>query len=225
MLVRSPVEKPHHRMHYGTWVPERAYLSQYHWKDTTPLLNTSTAELRALKATQRQAIHKAHTKWELALARPIPEHIWSSIWLLYRGAAKNTFLWQLLYRVIATQQWRFPQKPATDPCTWCTRCEIGVREDLIHCIWSCVISVQSWNWGSSLLKASSPNHTAQIQLSPAHIFMAAPLTDSLLVPDKLWQILKAILYWQIWKNRNAHYMAGKPANTQKIIRKSWHLLT
>lgn len=82
-----------------------------------------------------------------------------------------------------------------------------------------------WILGSYLLKASSPNQIARIQLSPAHIFVAAPLPHAWLLPDKLWQILKAILCWQIWKNCNAHNSARKPVNAQKIIQKSWHLLT
>lgn len=28
--------------------------------------------------------------------------------------------------------------------------------------------------------------------------------------------------WQIRKNRNAHYLADKPADAEKVIRKSWH---
>lgn len=168
--------------------------------------------------------HTTLTKWELALEQPIPENIWSSIWISYRSASENTFLWQLLYQVIATQKCRFHTTPATDPGTWCTRCTAGVREDLMHCICSCSISIRRWQWGEFLLQASSPRRAAHIRLCPAHVFIAAPLPEDWIVPDKLWHILKAILCWQIWKNRNKHYMAGKPATATKIIRKSWHRL-
>lgn len=224
ILLRSPAGKSNVQIHFRPWDQERAFLSQYHWADSTPLLNSSTTQLRALQVRHRRGNHAAHHKWELTFSFPVPETIWSNIWLTYRGAAENTFLWQLFYRVIATQKWQFPQKPATHPCTWCTRCTTGIREDLTHCIWACEISAQSWLWGASILQMATSNQGARILLSPEQVFIAVPLPNAWLVPDRLWQILKAILCWQIWKNRNAHYMAGKQASTQKIIRKSWHRL-
>lgn len=224
IITRQPVGTSKACSFYGPWTPERSFLIQYHWADHTPLLNSSTAQLHALQARHRQTPHTAHLKWEMSLAQPLPENIWSSIWIQYRGASENAFLWQLLYRVIATQHWRFPTCPATDPSTWCTRCTAGIREDLTHCIWSCSISEHCWLWGTHLLHLSLGNSAATIQIGPAHIFIAAPLPVEWLVPEKLWHLLKAILCWQIWKNRNAHYMAGKQADAQKIVRKSWHRL-
>lgn len=175
-------------------------------------------------AQQRQIRHPTLAKWEADLARQVPETIWASTWISYRGTAENAFMWQLLYRVITTQPWRYPAKPATDPNVWCTRCNTNTREDTIHCQWSCPISVTCWQWGAQLLQIATPNREAVINLGPEHIFIAIPLPENWQIPDRLWQTLKAILCWQIWKNRNAHFMAGKPAEAEKVIRKAWHRL-
>lgn len=161
-------------MHYGSWTADQAFLMQYNWADSTPLLNTSTAQLRSLQPCHGMSAHMALTKWELALEQPIPKNIWSSIWISYRGASENTFLWQLLYRVIATQKWRFPTTPATYPCTWCTRCTAGLKEYLTHCIWSCSISIQCWQWGEFLLQAISP-HSRPLSSCALLTFSLLPL--------------------------------------------------
>lgn len=203
---------------------ERAFLLQHGWQDGTTLLDTSATQLRSLQARHRQVPHKATQKWEIALSSPLPVNVWMNTWLPYRGTSENTFMWQLLYRVIATQHWRSPSTPATDPDVWCTRCNLGIMEDTEHCVWSCPISATCWQWGNHLLRLSASNREANIVLRPEHIFIASPLSDDWRVPDRLWQILKAVLCWQIWKNLNAHFMAGKPATTEKVIRKAWHRL-
>lgn len=139
--------------------------------------------------------------------------------------AETSSLWEqiaLLYLIIATRRWRFPNKPAPDPCTWCTRSDAGLREDILHCIWVCPILASCWRWGEQLLKRTALNQNAHILLRPQHILIATPLPDEWQILDHFWKILKAILCWQIWKSRNAHFIAGKPADTGKIIRKSWH---
>lgn len=221
ILVRAPMGKPHSLKHFGVWSPERAILTQFTWRDGTPLLNTSTAHLRVLQERQRFTEHTALSKWTVKLSCEIPANIWTNTWLGYRGASENMFYWQLAYRVIATQHWRNPSKPHTDPTTWCTRCPAVVREEIDHCIWSCHLSRQCWQWGEDLMQTASPRHEGRIRLQPAHIFIAHPIPAEWQVPDRFWQVLKAILCWQIWKNRNAHYLAGKQADARKVIHKSW----
>lgn len=140
ILVRSPTKKAQSLVHWGRGGSDCGFLSQHGWQDGTALLDTSTTQLSSLQARLRQTPHTASLKWETDLGQPIPENLWTSIWLPYRGSSENTFLWQLFYRVIATQHWRMPSKPPTDPDVWCTRCNLGIMEDTEHCIWSCPIS-------------------------------------------------------------------------------------
>lgn len=88
VLVPAPVGKTQAAIHYGTWTSD--FLSQYNWADSTSLLNTPSAQLRSLQARHQMSAHTKFAKWELALQHPIPENIWSSIWISYRGASENS---------------------------------------------------------------------------------------------------------------------------------------
>lgn len=70
------------------------------------------------------------------LSCEIPQSIWTSTWLAYRAPCENVFLWQVAYRVIATQKWHFPTKFVQDESTWGMRCNQGILEDITHCLWA-----------------------------------------------------------------------------------------
>lgn len=188
ILLRAPQGPLHRRWHFGTCSPERQFLLQYKWSDQTPFLDTSTGQLRALQARQRFKPHSAISKWERELACPVPTGIWHDTWLKFRGASENMFLWQIVFRVIATQSWRFPALPAIDPMTWCTRCDLRTREDIQHCLWSCPFSQPCWQWANSLLMAVSEIRqragNPQIVLTPAHVLIAHPLPAAWRIPSR-----------------------------------------
>lgn len=89
---------------YGLWTSETAFLEQYLWQDESSLLHTSTAQLRNMQASHQLVRHSALLKWEIRLNCGIPDDIWTSTWLPFRGSCENTFLWQLVYQGIATQK-------------------------------------------------------------------------------------------------------------------------
>lgn len=157
ILIRRAIDKAHTICHFGPCNSETALIMQYHWQGDTPLLNTSTGQLHHIQAQQRSTQHSALGRWPTALACTIPPEIWRSTWANFRGASENVFLWQQLYQIIATQHWRFPRSLATDTHTWCTRCSIGIREDVIHCLWACPTSAHCWRWCKFLLGLASTN--------------------------------------------------------------------
>lgn len=224
ILLRLPLGRKSSPQLFGPWNRETLLLTQYQWNDGTPLLNTSTRQLHLLQANQRNTPHTALSRWSTTLACQIPPQIWSSIWQNFHGASENTFMWQILYQCIATQSWRFPRSPASDPATWCKCCQLEVREDIVHCLWTCPVSASCWRWCEYGLGLASMNDTVNIVLNPSFVFVAWPLPLTWQVPSKIWQILRPVLFWQIWKDRNAHFLAQKPANHNRIIRKSWHRL-
>lgn len=186
--------RPHgKRNHFGFWSSSRNVLLQYHWSDGSPLLDTSTSQLRALQAQQRYKPHKAALRWETELGCTIPGDIWRDMWITFRGANENTLLWQMYYRAIATQRWRFPSLPANDLQINCIRCELGIKEDIVHCVWSCPLSQPCWQWCLGLLTASS-EHRHRIGglrglLEPAHVVVASPLPGEWKIPSRFWHIL------------------------------------
>lgn len=54
----------------------------------------------------------------------VPTDLWKNVWLSFRGASEHTFLWQMVYRIIATLHRRAPNIPVADPSSWCTRCNL-----------------------------------------------------------------------------------------------------
>lgn len=226
VLVRHSQRKDNKRNHYGFWSSERNVILQSNWSDGSPLIDTSTAQLRTLQALQRHKPHSVAARWERELGCGIPVQIWQETWLSFRGASENTFLWQLFYRAIATQRWRFPSIPPDDPQIRCTRCDLGVKEDIVHCVWSCPLSHPCWQWGFGLLKSCSEqrHRVGGIQgtLDPSHVFVASPLPINWMIPRRFWQILRAVICWQVWKARNEHFMAERQTDPRRTIRKSWH---
>lgn len=228
-VIRHSVKQKTLRTHYGLWTPQRHFLWQYKWSDGSSFLDTSTAQLRALQANQHFKPHAAALRWVRDLGCNIPDELWRGTWLNFRGATENTFLWQMYYRSIATQRWRFPSAPADDPRIQCTRCVLGAKEDIVHCLWGCPMSYPCWQWGQGILLASTEQRFRQGglrgSLEPAHVFVASPLPADWLVPTRLWQILRAVISWQVWKTRNEHFMADRPSDPRRSIRKAWHRLS
>lgn len=123
---------------------DRLMFTQYSWTDGTKILNSSTAQLRLLQVQARIKRHGALSMWMAQLGRPIPEDFWQVTWINYRSAAENTFLWQLIYRIPATNKWRLCAQPANDQETWCVRCQLQAPEDIFHCIWDCPTWKEWW---------------------------------------------------------------------------------
>jgi hypothetical protein len=108
---------------YGDYYGELQIATQYEWRDRRGFFDTTTQHLRKLQAPERRVMHKSLQRWNRYFAwEPDPKRLWQQTWMPWRSARENTFLWQMLYWVPATQQWRFPKLPRTDDQTHCTRC-------------------------------------------------------------------------------------------------------
>lgn len=224
IVVRKPSQSGQ-RLHFGMWNRHNVILVQYQWQDGNTLIHSSTGQLRRMVTRHQMSPHAALHKWHNQLGTPVPSDVWQLTWIDFRSAAENTFLWQLLYRIPATQRWRLLGRPATDPETWCSRCNLQVTEDLFHCIWDCPTSRQCWEWCSSILSWVSPGTQAPIRIQPAHVLIAAALPQAWDTPDRLWKTFRAIVCWIIWKDRNCHIFGGEQSNVPRMIALSWHRLS
>lgn len=138
--------------------------------------------------------------------------------------SENTFLWQLIYRIPATNKWRLPGKPASDPETWCSRCQLNFPKDLFHCIWACPISHQCWSWCAKLLSWISTAPPGGLHITPTHVLIVEALPMEWETPEQFWHTIRAILSWIIRKAHNQHVFEGKRSDAMKIIRLTWHRL-
>lgn len=121
-------------LHGGTWTVDNTLLTQYCWKGGTQLTDYATSSIPLLQNPQQARDHPAIRKWENQLNLRLPEHVWHNTWLPFRSAKENTFLWLILFRAIATLSWVFPNLPHADSVTHCPRCNIGAKEDILHCL-------------------------------------------------------------------------------------------
>lgn len=207
----------------GPWTPGNLLLTQYRWVNGTPLLNMSTSQLRGLLQSNQVRSHPAIQKWETDLGCQLPDSIWEERWLPFRAAKENAFLWQIVFCAFATLSWRFPTQPHTDPATWCPRCNQGIRKDHLHCIWLCSSARSCWRWCAALLGLVARPNT-QIVIEPSHMILAIVLPEEWAIPCKLWQFLRAILCWLIWKERNACIFTAQAAAPEQVIQHAWHRL-
>lgn len=208
----------------GPWIGDNILLTQYQWKGGTPLNHSSTSLLRQIQNSQQAQEHPAIRKWESQLSVRLPEHIWHNTWLPFRAAKENTFLWLIIYRAIATLSWVFPGLPSTDSSTWCPRCPLRMKEDILHCLWLCPSSRIYWLWTEGIISRAA-GLTLRVQLTAAQVLLAAPFSDAIEVPFRLWQILRASLCWQLWIARNDCVFSHIPDDPDTIIRRTWHRLS
>lgn len=142
--------------------------------------------------------------------------VWKETWLSFRGAKENAFLWELIFRACGTLSWQIPDRPHTDPSVWCPRCNQGVREDHRYCIWHCPLSSRCWRWCEALLTLVS-RPQLHFTLLPSHVIFAAALPEDCEIPLKLWRIVRAVLCWLIWKEKNTCVFTAKVADPEKVI--------
>lgn len=82
---------------------------QYLWRDGTELFTTDTRHLRIMQSPAHHDLHIGPHRWTVELAWfPQQSALWIPLWKDYRSAVENCFLWQLTYRIPATNHWRFP---------------------------------------------------------------------------------------------------------------------
>lgn len=219
---RSTINSQHCLIRVAADSPDYRFIYRYFWQDGFELFDYHTATLRHSQIPLRVTSHRGLTHWQNIFNVQLDERrIWRETWLPSRSNAENCFLWQMLYRTPATQHWRFPELPASDPVTWCTRCDLDLQEDILHCIWSCPISRQVWGWAQGLVQLSSPMASSLV-LHPAHIIVALELPIQMQIPEYLWALIRPIVAWQIWKNRCSHYIEHKETTAAEVIYKAWH---
>lgn len=89
-------------------------------------------------------------------------------------------------------------------------------------VFGTVLSLVHARIGVSLSLASHSG--SMVNLNPAQVFIGEPLPEHWQIPGKLWHFLRAIVCWQVWKDRNAHFIGGKPLDPKKVKYTAWHRL-
>lgn len=101
---------------------------------------------------------------------------------------------------------------------------IGYPGGHVSLYWGCIVSCRCWDWGTFVLQLVSLSFSAASSLRPGHILVAEALPPVWEVPTQLWDTLRAILCWLIWKDRNGHVFGGERSEVLRVINLAWHRL-
>lgn len=114
---------------------------QYSWQTGQDIFAADTKFLRIIQARVSSILHIGPHRWTEEFSwQPQHSDLRNPLWKDYRAAVENCFLWQRLYRITATNHWRFPLAGQAQRETWCSRCMAGALEDVTHCFWAYIES-------------------------------------------------------------------------------------
>jgi hypothetical protein len=121
----------------GRITGDQVLSQQFEWSDGLSIFATSTWHMWKLQSTTTR-VHSALVRWrEEAGWSPNMRNLWRDTWVPFRSAKENSFLWQVIYRIPATQKWGHPHLERLDTETHCTRCRRQRQEDITHFLWTC----------------------------------------------------------------------------------------
>lgn len=127
------------------------------------------------------------------------------------------FLWQITYRVMATNGWHHPQLARNVATTWCTRCNLQEYDDILYYLWASRTSARVWQWAKQFIQAVTPNQHRNVWLTLSQALLGARLNFHQDTPMKWWQILRGIVCWQLWKVKCTHCFEQHLLSPQEII--------
>lgn len=125
---------------------------------------------------------------------------------------------------IATMSWLFPSRPGTDLAIWCIQCPNNVKLKktsfivfgIAHLRKPVGIGVHPCFLWPLALSPDLDSHQDRFWWRFLCQSMANPLAS------RLWQVSRATLCWQLWKERNDCSFNVKSMDHEAVIRKSWH---
>lgn len=197
----------------------------YTWRNGAEIFTADTRQLRLLQSPAAEPLHIGPHKWTVEFSwTPRPSLLWNPLWKSYRAEIENCFLWQIMYRIPATDQWRFPLAGETQPETWCTRCQGRALEDVTHCFWACPKSMEIWDWIRMLVQRAVQSQTSYVTLTAPHVLLGRNLPAHYKISNRWWSTIRAAALWQIWKLRCARCMDHKPSSALILRSKIWHRL-
>lgn len=165
---------------------------RYQWKGGREIFNTTTFHMRLQRNKLGDSYHMGILMWEQYTTwRPHPTELWSLVWQSFLGRKHCCFLWQILHRSVAINQWRFQMEPDSDGRKHCKQCNSPIVEDVNHTLWHCPRTWPIWDWVSFMLPLTSDDPTQLIQLTECQALMGEPLNASPMPPPKWWVALRS----------------------------------
>lgn len=192
---------------YGCTIRDAGDVDDFIWSNGHALLQTSMTHMQRIQALETN-IHMSIHKWERDIGHALDlSKLWKFVWRPYRAIVELHFLWQTAYRVPTTNYYRAFGLSASHSDTWWTRCLYQATKDVACCIWSYPKSQGIWKWAMDILQRSLAHHEQLIVLSLDEALLGYPMrTSREIVPKMLWELLRRICCWQVWKGHSTTCM-------------------
>lgn len=167
------------------------------------------------------AAHINLTKWTTDLMwQPDIDTLWKDIWRPFRNPVESCFLWQIIYRISATNHWQYPGMASTNPLTLCVTC--GTHKDLMHTQWNCPNAREVWRWVERVLQAATLGHRRAVHIDIGNALLGDELFCDDTTPLFLWHIFWGVANWQIWKARCLHNIQHIPSTLRQLQEQIWY---
>lgn len=170
----------------------------YMRKDGKEIFSTNTHHLRRLLNNAQPTSHVNIAKWSTVVRITINvDRTCMIIRQPYLPSKESSFAWQVLFRTLATNRWRFQSQP--DPlldkeCKRCTQHSIEVG----HCLWSCPKAAADWHWIRFVVPLTSQDPDQLLGLNECQALIGVDHTCSPAIPPKWWSALQICSLWHIW---------------------------
>lgn len=105
---------------------------------------------------------------------------WIEVWRPDRPRKEAGFLWSMLHKAVAVNQWRNQSHPPTS--AHCTCCNLEVTESIQHCFFDCTAAVSAWDFAISVLHHAARTPTRNNRwdrLEWHHCLIGTPLPPNL----------------------------------------------
>lgn len=159
----------------------------YCWKDGMPLFFTSLQHLRLIQSLATEDPHVGIAKWQRYNNWQYTQQmLWSAICKSFRSTKHNALAWQVAYRIIATNKWRFPKLLDLDQLKACATCRPHVLVDVNHVVWGCPQANRIWKWSTFMLQLMDRDDSQVVCILVTKAFLGEPLATS---PSKKWWLL------------------------------------
>lgn len=207
----------------------------FQWKDGREFFQTNTSTLRKLLQGLVDSIPMVVVRWANEL-RGVPRglSVWNLVWKIFWEEKVNHFLWQIIHRISPMLHYvghRTTRRDGAgviipfhrDDLEWmCPRCNGGYHEDLPHCLWSCVESMEIQEWIRQIMEAASRGvYQLRFGFDAGHALIGTPLNTPRDTPLYLWHILRGITLWNVWKSCCTLEREGTQFPREVVQRRIW----
>ncbi|KAG0585602.1 hypothetical protein KC19_2G024500 [Ceratodon purpureus] len=128
---------------------------------------------------------------------------WKAVWSSSRPRKEAAFLWSLIHKAVAVNEWRHRAIPAISAL--CDGCTSGTPETILHCFYACEPAARAWHFAATVLHLS-----ARSPWSPSprplptwdQCILGVDLPNELQESQVLWSLIRGATLWVIWIQRN-----------------------